>query len=190
MVVDIDLFSFWSDYCFCVVLFSVSEQAHWTLVACNSSERAKVSLHGSFWISTKAVCLQCCFGYYMAGAIWNCWHLGAHSVDTMHQIVVPFKVTYVAQVGNVSFVVLYSHRGRTLFPGPKVQGQGDFGSMDIASVGDTSDSHNMDSEDLVPSLQVCTTHSHAVTASPAPPPSQHASGVARSLHMYSTAPVT
>lgn len=37
--------------------------------------------------------------------------------------------------------------------GPKVQGQGDFGSMDIASVGDTSDSHNMDSEDLVPSLQ-------------------------------------
>ncbi|KAK7089940.1 transcriptional coactivator YAP1-like [Littorina saxatilis] len=37
--------------------------------------------------------------------------------------------------------------------GPKVPGQGDFGSMDIASVGDASDSHNMDSEDLVPSLQ-------------------------------------
>ncbi|XP_076453927.1 transcriptional coactivator YAP1-like isoform X2 [Babylonia areolata] len=37
--------------------------------------------------------------------------------------------------------------------GPKVQGQSDFGSMDIASVGDASDSHNMDSEDLVPSLQ-------------------------------------
>ncbi|KAL8600013.1 hypothetical protein ACOMHN_057782 [Nucella lapillus] len=37
--------------------------------------------------------------------------------------------------------------------GPKVQGQNDFGSMDIASVGDASDSHNMDSEDLVPSLQ-------------------------------------
>lgn len=77
-----------------------------------------------------------------------------------------------------------------LFPGPKVQGQGDFGSMDIASVGDTSDSHNMDSEDLVPSLQVCTTHSRAVTASPAPPPSQHALGVARSLHIYGTALVT
>ena len=38
--------------------------------------------------------------------------------------------------------------------GPKVPGQGDFSSMDIASVGDVSDSHNMDSEDLVPSLQV------------------------------------
>lgn len=36
--------------------------------------------------------------------------------------------------------------------GPKVHGQGDFGSMDI-TCGDTSDSHNMDSEDLVPSLQ-------------------------------------
>lgn len=37
--------------------------------------------------------------------------------------------------------------------GHKMQGQGDFGSMDIASVGDVSDTHNMDSEDLVPSLQ-------------------------------------
>lgn len=38
--------------------------------------------------------------------------------------------------------------------GPKMQGQGDFGSMDIGTVGDVADTHNtMDSEDLVPSLQ-------------------------------------
>ncbi|XP_025079640.1 transcriptional coactivator YAP1-A-like isoform X3 [Pomacea canaliculata] len=37
--------------------------------------------------------------------------------------------------------------------GHKSQAQGDFINMDIGSVGDVSDSHNMDSDDLVPSLQ-------------------------------------
>lgn len=38
--------------------------------------------------------------------------------------------------------------------GPKLQGQSDFGSMDMAGVGDVVDHLTMDSEDLVPSLQV------------------------------------
>ncbi|BFZ06139.1 hypothetical protein BsWGS_09178 [Bradybaena similaris] len=37
--------------------------------------------------------------------------------------------------------------------GPKLQGQSDFGSMDMAGVGDVVDHLTMDSEDLVPSLQ-------------------------------------
>lgn len=40
------------------------------------------------------------------------------------------------------------------YTGHKSQAQGDFINMDIGSVGDVSDSHNMDSDDLVPSLQV------------------------------------
>ena len=35
-----------------------------------------------------------------------------------------------------------------------MQEPGDFGAMDITSVCDSSDCNNMDSEDLVPSLQV------------------------------------
>ena len=39
-------------------------------------------------------------------------------------------------------------------PGPKLQGQSDFGSMDMAAVTDVAGHLNMDSDDLVPSLQV------------------------------------
>ncbi|KAL8580907.1 hypothetical protein ACOMHN_039607 [Nucella lapillus] len=37
--------------------------------------------------------------------------------------------------------------------GAKLGAAGDYSAMDIASVGDGSDTQNMDSEDLVPSLQ-------------------------------------
>ena len=41
-----------------------------------------------------------------------------------------------------------------VFPGPKLQGQSDFGSMDMPGVSDVAGHLNMDSDDLVPSLQV------------------------------------
>lgn len=41
-----------------------------------------------------------------------------------------------------------------IISGPKLQGQSDFGSMDMVGVSDVGDHLTMDSEDLVPSLQV------------------------------------
>ena len=62
--------------------FSTSKRIHCTLVACDP-EWVTVALHCVFWISTKVVYLQCSFGCYMAGVMWNCRHLSAHSVYTI-----------------------------------------------------------------------------------------------------------
>ena len=57
-----------------IVLFSASEPADCTLVVCDS-EWVSAALNSAFLISTF-----CC---YMAGAMWNCCHLGASSLCTI-----------------------------------------------------------------------------------------------------------
>ena len=62
------------------VLFSASEQTHCALIICNT-EWVTVALHSVLWASTKVVVAL--FSCYMAGATWNCCHLGANSVYTI-----------------------------------------------------------------------------------------------------------
>ena len=57
-----------------IVLFSASGPTHCTLVVCDS-EWVSAALNSAFLISTF-----CC---YMAGAMWNCCHLGASSLHTI-----------------------------------------------------------------------------------------------------------
>ena len=62
-----------------IVLFSASEPADCTLVVCDS-EWVSAALNSAFLISTF-----CC---YMAGAMWNCCHLGASSLCTIQPCVI------------------------------------------------------------------------------------------------------
>lgn len=61
------------------VLFSPFTQTHWTPVMQFWVYHCRFTVH--FWISTQMV--TALFGCYTAGAMWNCYHLPACSVDTI-----------------------------------------------------------------------------------------------------------
>ena len=74
-----DLFSQWAQSA-ATLLFSASEQTHFTLVVCNS-EWVTVALHCVSEYPPKW--FPALFGCYMAGITWNCCHLSATSVYTI-----------------------------------------------------------------------------------------------------------
>ena len=68
-------------HCFYIMLFSTLKQTHCALVTCDSE-----------WVTSLFIVhldihqsgvLAALFGCYMAGATWNCCHLGTHAVYTI-----------------------------------------------------------------------------------------------------------
>ena len=92
-----------------IALFSTSEQAHRAQVICNS-EWMTGALRSVFWISIKVVTEL--FSCYMAGAMWNCCRLSAHSVYTIqpvHRVTLFEGIIYICRVHLYSAVTCHLH---------------------------------------------------------------------------------